>query len=202
MIPGLLDEEACSDIGFRLQTLDKTGAGTRTLLDHSWCAELASSLRDHPLLTELLPVDAVPVQCTFFDKTPVNNWLVSWHQDLSIPVKERVDHPSCGAWSEKEGRLYTQPPAAVIDTLLVVRIHVDDCPAESGALRVVPGLHAGGRLSTTEAEKLRRLRGERTVPASRGDALMMRPMILHASSKATQPVARRVLHLVYGCRRQ
>jgi len=115
-------------------------------------------------------------------------------------VKERVDHPACGAWSEKEGGLYTQPPAAVIETLLVVRIHVDDCPAESGALRVVPGSHAGGRLSTTEAEKMRRLRGERTVPASRGDALMMRPMILHASSKATQPVTRRVLHLVYGPR--
>jgi hypothetical protein len=36
------------------------------------------------------------------------------------------------------------------------------------------------------------------VPASATDALLMKPLILHASSKATSGARRRVLHFVYG----
>src|SRR4051812_114307 len=51
----------------------------------------------------VLPRGAVAVQCTLFDKSADKNWLVALHQDLSIPVPERVTHPDCSGWSEKEG---------------------------------------------------------------------------------------------------
>jgi hypothetical protein len=71
-------------------------------------------------------------------------------------------------------------------------------PYESGALRVVPGSHAFGRLDRVRAEELRADRGETAVPMPRGGVLVMRPLILHASSKATEPMPRRVLHFVFG----
>jgi hypothetical protein len=53
-------------------------------------------------------------------------------------------------------------------------------------------------LSRGRAEELRRQNGETTVPVARGGVLVMRPPILHASSKATEQRQMRVLHFVFG----
>jgi ectoine hydroxylase-related dioxygenase (phytanoyl-CoA dioxygenase family) len=142
--------------------------------------------------------EAVAVQCTYFDKSPTKNWLVSLHQDLSIPVQARVESAQCSGWSEKEGQIYVQPPASVLEQLVAVRVHLDPCPAESGALRVVPASHRAGRLSADSAESLRVQNGKVIIPTSRGAALVMKPLLLHASSKAVQKSSRRVLHFVFG----
>ncbi len=44
--------------------------------------------------------EAIPVQCTLLVKSDQNNWLVSLHQGLSIPVAGHVDSPGCQVWSE------------------------------------------------------------------------------------------------------
>jgi hypothetical protein len=175
-----------------------SGAGSRRLLDEAWCAHLAGALRGDARIRSLLPRNAVAVQCTLFDKSPTKNWLVTLHQDLSIPVSSRVDSPECSGWSEKEGQLYVQPPVSVLERLVAVRVHLDDCPAESGALRVVPHSHTEGRVDPTQAEALRQQQGETVVPIAQGGVLVIRPLILHASSKATSQTPRRVLHFVFG----
>jgi ectoine hydroxylase-related dioxygenase (phytanoyl-CoA dioxygenase family) len=175
-----------------------SGAGSRRLLDEAWCAHLAGALRGDARIRSLLPRNAVAVQCTLFDKSPTKNWLVTLHQDLSIPVSSRVDSPECSGWSEKEGQLYVQPPVSVLERLVAVRVHLDDCPAESGALRVVPHSHTEGRIDPTQAEALRQQQGETVVPIAQGGVLVIRPLILHASSKATSQTPRRVLHFVFG----
>jgi hypothetical protein len=53
-------------------------------------------------------------------------------------------------------------------------------------------------LSNERAEELRSEHGETVVPVARGGALVMRPLLLHASSKATSLAPRRVLHFVFG----
>jgi hypothetical protein len=174
----VIDGVRCDQLAAHLRVFGKIGAGSRTLLRQPWCVELADDLRRHPIINGLLPRDAVAVQCTLFDKSPEKNWLVSLHQDFSIPVKGRVDSAGCSGWSEKEGQVYVQPPVSVLEQLVAVRVHVDPCPPESGALRVVPGSHASGRLDTARADELRKEHGETVVPVSRGGALVMRPMIL------------------------
>lgn len=173
-------------------------AGSRRLLDETWCAHLAGALRGDARIRSLLPRNAVAVQCTLFDKLPTKNWLVAFHQDLSIPVSSRVNSPECSGWSEKEGHLYVQPPVSVLERLVAVRVHIDDCPAESGALRVVPHSHMEGRVDPIQAEALRQHHGETLIPVAQGGALLMRPLLLHASSKATLLTPRRVLHFVFG----
>jgi ectoine hydroxylase-related dioxygenase (phytanoyl-CoA dioxygenase family) len=138
------------------------------------------------------------VQCTLFDKSPRANWLVALHQDLSIPVRDRVPHPDLLGWSRKEGMLYVQPPASLLEALVAVRVHLDESTADRGPLRVVPGSHRDGRFTETDASARRAELGETECLVGRGGVLLMRPLLLHASSKASRPSRRRVLHFLFG----
>ena len=198
VVPEVLEDTRCDLLASHLESYAAGGVGSRQLLEQTWCRALVDELRRQPVLRELLPVNSVAVQCTFFDKSPSKNWLVSLHQDLSIPVRARVAAAECSGWSEKEGVVFVQPPVEILEQSMAVRVHIDDCPAESGPLRVVPGSHAHGRLDAHGADALRAARGEVVVAVQRGGVLVMRPLILHASSKASVPRPRRVLHFVFG----
>jgi hypothetical protein len=142
----------------------------------------------------------VAVQCTYFEKSASRNWLVPIHQDLSIPVARRVDEPSLRGWSEKEGALFVQAPAELLAQLVAVRLHLDACGADDGPVRVLPGSHRLGLIDPQAAVLMRSTGAEVTCEAEPGDALVMRPLLLHASSKATGRSRRRVLHFVFGPR--
>jgi hypothetical protein len=174
------------------------GAGTRCLIGRPWCNRLADQLTRDVRLSEALPTDARAVQCTLFVKSIASNWLVSLHQDLSIPVAERVENPEYHGWSEKEGELFVQPPVSILNDMVAVRLHLDDCDERNGALRVVPGSHRLGRLTTAEATGVRNAQGQVCVQVPRGGAMVMKPLLLHASSKALIYNRRRVLHFVFG----
>jgi ectoine hydroxylase-related dioxygenase (phytanoyl-CoA dioxygenase family) len=150
------------------------------------------------LVADVLGGEAFAVRGIFFDKTPEANWPVPWHQDLSIAVRERRDAPGWGPWSEKAGVTHVQPPPEILEQILTVRLHLDDCPAENGALRVLPGTHRLGRLDAAEIARLRATTPEAVCAARPGDALLMRPLLLHASSSSQQPGHRRVLHVEFA----
>jgi ectoine hydroxylase-related dioxygenase (phytanoyl-CoA dioxygenase family) len=198
IVADVLENRDIEKLSRDVSDLPDRDAGTRRLLDAQWCVDLAERLRTNRHLCCLLPTDAHAVQCTLFVKSTTQNWLVALHQDLSIPVAERVPSTRCSGWSEKEGDLFVQPPVAVLEQLLAVRLHLDDCNDRNGALRVVPGSHRLGRLSQSEASRIREQHGEHSVPVPRGGAMVMRPLLLHASSKATIDARRRVLHFVFG----
>jgi ectoine hydroxylase-related dioxygenase (phytanoyl-CoA dioxygenase family) len=198
VLPDAIGARDCDSLAQQISSSTRSKAGTRTLLDNPSCAHLAGRLLRDGRLASFLATDSVVIQCTLFDKSPDKNWLVSLHQDLSIPVRHRIDDPECSGWSEKEGQVYVQPPVSVLEQLVAIRVHVDESTGENGPLRVVPGSHAFGRLHAERTEELRSARGEVVVPVPRGGALVMRPLVLHASSKATGSKPRRVLHFVFG----
>lgn len=186
--PGLLDATA--------QALERwlgQVAGSRNLLTQPQCRDVAIQLKKQLMGAGLLDASSVAVQCTLFDKTPDRNWLVALHQDTSIPASDGKV-PSV----VKEGEPYVQPPVDILQSLLAVRLHLDDCGPDAGPLRVVPGSHRAGRLNDADAQDLRAAHGETTCAAQRGDALLMRPLLLHASSRARSPARRRVLHFLFG----
>jgi ectoine hydroxylase-related dioxygenase (phytanoyl-CoA dioxygenase family) len=195
------DAVSVEELGEAIRSIDCIAdirAGTRRLVELPWCRSLARRLAGEAPLTRILPIDARFVQCTLFVKSDANNWLVSLHQDLSIPVAERIDCPECHGWSEKEGELFVQPPTSVLEDVVAIRLHLDECDERNGALRVVPGSHRFGRLRTSESHRVRDARGENSVRVRRGGAMVMKPLLLHASSKATTHGIRRVLHFVFG----
>lgn len=157
-------------------------------------AALAGSAK----IISLLGHGFLPVRSIFFDKTPETNWLVPWHQDLSIAAKPRIDVPGYGPWSIKDGVPHVQPPIQILETMVTVRLHLDDCNESNGALRVVPGSHLFGRLDAAGIAKVRSNQKEAFCSMQAGDALLMRPLLLHASSEAPAPLHRRVIHLEYS----
>jgi hypothetical protein len=198
LLEDIVAPAACDQLGSHLSALAEHDAGSRILLERPWCRELASAIAQDSRIAPFLPPDPVSIQCTLFDKRTEKNWLVGLHQDLSIPVQARVDLPECSGWSIKEGQLFVQPPVQVLEQLVAVRVHVDACFADNGPLRVVRGSHKDGRLSQREAARKREAIGETVLPAGRGSSLIMRPLLLHASSRSTSNAPRRVLHFLFG----
>lgn len=198
IVPGVLDGAECSRLSLLVRSCGDPGS--RHLLGEKWCAGLAETVRSHPEVAALVPADHVAVQCTYFEKSVSTNWLVTVHQDLSIPVESRVNHPELSGWSEKEGVLYVQPPVELLQELVAIRLNLDTCGEDDGPLRVVPGSHLLGRVSPEAAPSIRAGRGEVVCSAPRGSAMVMRPLLLHASSKARGASKRRVLHFLFGPR--
>jgi len=158
----------------------------------------ASSSTILELVCAALEKPAFAVRAIMFDKVEGANWSVPWHQDLTVAVKDRRDVDGYGPWSIKESTPHVQPPRNVLEQMVSVRLHLDDCSASNGALRVIPGTHTLGKLSSSAVEEVVRRGPEVTCECSRGDALLMRPLLLHASSSAASPSHRRVLHIDYA----
>ena len=198
LLPALLSDEECVRIAVHAASVAHGGAGTRCLLPQAWCGALAEQLRTHPALAAFIPSGFVAAQCTYFEKSRSRNWLVSIHQDLSIPVAARIRDVALQGWSEKEGELFVQAPVPLLQQLVAVRLHIDECTPGDGPLRVVPGSHRRGRVEPEAALLARQEQGEVVCCGPRGSALVMRPLLLHASSRATGNGRRRVLHFLFG----
>jgi hypothetical protein len=175
-----------------------SGAGRRGLLALPGVAELARSRRLLDLVRPHLPSEPLPVRAIYFDKSSDANWLVPWHQDLTLAVRARVEAAGFGPWSTKDGIPHVQPPVELLRQMLTVRLHLDDADESNGALRVLPGSHRLGRLSSERVQELRSRQPDFLCTVSAGDALLMRPLLLHASSRSTSPRHRRVLHIEYA----
>jgi ectoine hydroxylase-related dioxygenase (phytanoyl-CoA dioxygenase family) len=140
------------------------------------------------------------VRGLFFDKTPTANWNLPWHQDLTIAVRTRRDVPGFRPWTLKGGIPHVHAPADLLGRMVTIRIHLDDCGPQSGPLRVLPGSHASGKLDpgaiATWPSRTGMPAVDVLVPA--GGAVIMRPLLLHASASGTDPGHRRVIHLEYA----
>ena len=172
--------------------------GLRNLLDIPSIAEVAASAALRALIEPVLGAGAFPVRAILFDKTPVANWKVSWHQDLTIAVKKRVEVAGYGPWSEKAGVVHVQPPVEVLERMLALRLHIDESAVANGPLRVLAGSHRGGKLRDADIPACRDRLAEKVCLVPRGGALLMRPLLLHASSPALEPAHRRVIHIEYA----
>jgi ectoine hydroxylase-related dioxygenase (phytanoyl-CoA dioxygenase family) len=137
------------------------------------------------------------VRGIFFDKTAGANWPVLWHQDMSLALRERRELPGWHNWSVKRGITHVQPPPEILARMITMRLHLDDCPAENGALRVITGSHRSGLLARTQIQAMT-TGSAQTVTAKAGEAVFMRPLLLHASSATQTPHHRRVLHLEFA----
>jgi hypothetical protein len=171
----------------------------RNLLDVSpEVRELAHSIAVRKLVEPVLGPDYFPVRGILFDKIPDANWKVPWHQDVTIAVQDKVEVEGFGPWSVKSDVLHVQPPAYVLERMLSVRLHLDTCGETNGPLRVVPGSHRQGRIPEEQIPTVRKASSAHVCALEVGGALLMRPLLLHASSPSRVPEHRRVVHLDFA----
>jgi ectoine hydroxylase-related dioxygenase (phytanoyl-CoA dioxygenase family) len=173
--------------------------GIRNLLAISEAVcELARHEEVRWMAQALLGSECFVARALFFDKTPAANWKVVWHQDLTIAVSERRDVAGFGPWSIKAGVTHVQPPTDVLQRMLAVRVHLDDCTADNGPVRVLPGSHLVGKLTPDDIEEWKARVDSVDCLVKRGGLLAFRPLLLHASSAAKAPHRRRVVHFEFA----
>ncbi|GJQ29837.1 MAG: phytanoyl-CoA dioxygenase [Phycisphaerae bacterium] len=159
--------------------------------------EFADVLNDSqvPALAERITGPAARVvRSILFDKS-ADTWAVPWHQDATVALRERADAPGFGPWSVKDGEAHARPPRELLDEILVVRLHLDDCGPDNGPLRVIPGSHRSGVHPERNLGVIVETGPVVECVVKAGDAVLMRPHSVHSSPRATRPARRRVLHL-------
>lgn len=155
---------------------------------------LSETLKNHVI--SAIGAKARPVRTIFFDKTSAANWPLPWHQDRVIALAERHNIIGYNKWTLKNDVTHVEPPLTILQQIATVRIHLDDCDENNGALQVVAGWH--DRLYPSKT--LATLRGSdqvETLCANAGDAILMRPLTPHSSDKTISDRRRRVLHIEY-----
>src|ERR1700723_1501553 len=178
--------------------LHRSRAGARHMLGNASVAALASDPKLLEIARQILGYEARPFRATLFDKSPSSNWLVVWHQDTALPLMERHEIPEWGPWSVKDGVIYAHAPASALSRVIALRLHLDDSTSENGPLRVLPGTHTMGVLTDDAIQDLSAQVTAVDCLVPRGGVLVMRPLIVHASSKSRSAVQRRVLHIEYA----
>lgn len=101
----------------------RSRAGIRHALNLNAVSELARQPNVIELARGVLGPAAFPFRATLFDKSFTSNWLVVWHQDTALPLRERSEVPGWGPWSVKDRVLYAHAPAAALSQVLALRIH-------------------------------------------------------------------------------
>lgn len=173
-------------------------AGRRDGLGDPHVRALAASDGVGRIVGPILGEGAFPIRAILFNKTPTSNWPVAWHQDVMIPLFDQRPVEGFDAWSSKGGVLHARPPAHVLEAMLAVRIDLDGSSQESGALRVLPGTHGKGILSHDAISECVRHTTPIDCVVPAGGALVMRPLLLHASSRTTGKRLRRVIHIEFA----
>ena len=198
MVTGVLSHGECNSLLTELSSEPRTRAGIRHLMSNSAVSALANQPGPVDLATEWLGGRAIPFRATLFEKSWSSNWLIPWHQDTAIPLERRFDVPGWGSWSEKAGVTYAHAPGWALARIVALRVHLDASGAENGPLRVIPGSHTYGVLSDEAVAEFAARSSAIECRVPRGGVLAMRPLLIHASSKAQTDKSRRVLHIEYA----
>jgi len=200
IIPSVLAQQDVDDLLEVLSqaNLPRSRAGVRHAMKLATVAAMARGSRLLEITQQILGSSAFPFRATLFDKSPTANWLVVWHQDTALPLRERRDTPGWGPWSVKDGVIYAHAPANALSQVLALRVHLDDSTSENGPLRVLPGTHTVGVLTDEALHDLSTRIAVVDCLVPRGGVLAMRPLIVHASSKSQSEAPRRVLHIEYA----
>ncbi|MNU64282.1 Phytanoyl-CoA dioxygenase (PhyH) [compost metagenome] len=145
---------------------------------------------------QLFGSDYFVVKSIYFDKPEDSNWYVSYHQDLTISVDKKTERSGFGPWTKKQDQFAVQPPLEILENIFTVRIHLDNTDENNGALKVVPGSH---RKQIYRPETINwEIEKEAVCPVAKGGVMIMKPLLLHSSSRTTDNRKRRVIHIEFS----
>lgn len=145
------------------------------------------------VLNQLLADKYFVAKSIYFDKPPISNWYVPYHQDLTISVDKKVAMDGFDCWTTKQNQFAVQPPLDILQKMVTVRIHLDDTNENNGALKVVPASHSKGIYRPETIDWA--IEKEVSCNVSKGGVMLMKPLLLHSSGRTTNNKQRRVIHI-------
>jgi len=137
------------------------------------------------------------VKATYFDKPPDAKWYVTWHQDIPINVKKKIVTKGYKSWTKKGDVISVCPPDDILKNIFSFRIHLDEMNTKNGPLKLVPGSH-NKRMSDEEIQLITSNCVPFVSEVAPGGVQLMKPLILHSSSKSNVQKRRRVIHLEFS----
>lgn len=178
---------------------DEQVFGKRTLLKD--IPQLKTLLLNQNIqeIVKAIDSNAFIVKALYFDKQDTSNWYVTWHQDIPINVTERDETEGFSGWTNKNGINSVCPTDEILKSIFTIRIHLDSATAQNGALKVIPGTH-NKRFSGAEREAITNEVNPTLIEVGEGGVMLMKPLLLHSSSKSQNQKRRRVIHLEFCSR--
>jgi hypothetical protein len=169
--------------------------GVRAFLtDHPEIADKVFTKNLKEVIYSISPNCKKSIKSIYFDKPPNANWIVNWHQDLTINVTHKEDVENYKNWRVKKERTIVQPSLDLLESIFTIRIHLDDCKKENGALRVIESSHKRGVIDIKEW-MVNKDGKERVCEVKKGGILIMKPLTLHSSKRTENQLSRRVIHI-------
>lgn len=158
--------------------------------------ELIFNKKLKEIIETMFGKDYFLVKSIYFDKPEQSNWFVAYHQDLTISVSKRTELKNYGPWTVKQNQFAVQPPIEILENIFTIRIHLDDTNKNNGALKVVSSSHQKSiyRPETINWET----ETEIVCDVPKGGLMVMKPLLLHSSSRTTNNEKRRVIHLEFS----
>ena len=149
------------------------------------------------LATDILGSKPSTLRVIYLDKTKKGNWFLPWHQDIKAAINKKDESLNWECWSYENETNYVQLPREVLEKMVTFRINLDDANEDNACLQVIPQSHIFGVLSNEKIKKVVDNKEAINCCVKAGDLVLMRPHILHASSKANHPSSRGVVHIEY-----
>jgi hypothetical protein len=198
VIEGVYTPEQVRDI---LTLIDKQGFtnayGIRAfLIGQNELVEKLFTPRLKDIIRSISPTCNTLIKSIYFDKPPSANWIVNWHQDLTINVTGRREVEGYINWRELPDRTVVQPNRTLLENIFTIRIHLDHCTSENGALKVIEKSHKHGVIAIEEW-KQDKPGTERICEVPLGGIQLMKPLTLHSSYRTENNQHRRVIHLEF-----
>lgn len=138
------------------------------------------------------------VRAVAFSKTNGANWALPWHQDRVIALAARHEMDGFTNWTSKRDVWHCEAPAAQLEQMFFVRVHLDENTADDGCMRIALGSHKLGPIPAGAAKSMAERFPQEDCAAKRGDVLVLKMLTLHASSSSLTENPRRVLRLDYA----
>ena len=148
-------------------------------------------------VVSMIDQEAFLVKAMYFDKPATHNWYVTWHQDIPINVKEKIETPGYHGWTNRDGVVSVSPPDAINQNRFAVRIHLDDADRNNGALKILSGSHKK-TLKNEEIQLISQNSVASHCEVYAGGVHLLKPLLLHASAKSVNQKPRRVIHLEFA----
>ena len=206
---------ALKDLGYEIVEDIYTAAEVEEILALIDAAELENSfgvrefLKNNPemidkvfnenlrkVLHRLSPDCNKSIKSIYFDKPPSANWVVNWHQDLTINLRSKKSTDGIKNWRVTNDRTVVQPDRKLLEKIFTIRIHLDDCNKDNGALRVIEKSHKNGVVEIKEWVRSKEGK-ERVCEVKKGGILVMRPLLLHSSRRTENQKNRRIIHIEF-----
>ena len=149
------------------------------------------------LLTTICDKSFFISKAIYFNKTSNSNWFVSYHQDLSISVKNKIETVGYASWTKKKGQLGVIPPLHILENSFTFRIHLDKTNETNGVLKVISKSHKKGIIRVDNDFDASKEGEEIICNVDKGGVMLMQPLLLHSSQKSISEKSRRVIHLEF-----